>query len=122
MTLELKPLSFISEIIKVEYSTSPMFEKKPGPPDRFIWRGEIYHIEEVILEWHDYRRRGRMTNNMRPAHADNARRRGSWGVGQFYFRVRTRRGRFFDIYYDRAPKNVDERKGGWFLYRELSKG
>jgi hypothetical protein len=28
----------------------------------------------------------------------------------------------FDIYYDRAVKNVDDRKGQWFLYRELGEG
>jgi hypothetical protein len=28
--------------------------------------------------------------------------------------------RIFDIYYDRAMKNVDERKGQWFIYRELA--
>jgi hypothetical protein len=27
--------------------------------------------------------------------------------------------RVFDLYYDRAMKNVDRRKGEWFLYREL---
>jgi len=25
----------------------------------------------------------------------------------------------FDLYYDRAPKNADSRKGAWFLYREM---
>jgi len=25
----------------------------------------------------------------------------------------------FDIYYDRAMKNVDDRKGQWVIYREL---
>jgi len=25
----------------------------------------------------------------------------------------------FDIYYDRAMKNVDDRKGQWFIYREM---
>jgi len=25
------------------------------------------------------------------------------------------------IYYDRAMKNVDDRKGQWFVYRELEK-
>jgi hypothetical protein len=23
------------------------------------------------------------------------------------------------LYYDRAPKDIDRRKGGWFLFREL---
>ena len=45
--------------------------------------------------------------------------RGSWGVGQDYYRVRTAEGRIFDLYYDRAPKNVFRRKGGWFLDREI---
>lgn len=59
-----------------------------------------------------------------PQHAAQARfgreRRGSWGVGQDYYRVRTSVGRFFDLYYDRAPKDADQRKGGWFLDKELS--
>lgn len=25
----------------------------------------------------------------------------------------------FDIYYDRAMKNIDDRKGQWFIYREM---
>ena len=28
-------------------------------------------------------------------------------------------GQIFDIYYDRAIKSVDDRKGEWVLYREL---
>jgi hypothetical protein len=28
--------------------------------------------------------------------------------------------RIFDLYYDRAPKDINHRKGGWCLYRELS--
>jgi hypothetical protein len=71
------------------------------------------------MEWHDYRRKGQMARNMRPEHAATAAQRGSWGVGQAYFRVRTDQGRWFDLYYDRAPKGVDERKGAWFLDREL---
>jgi hypothetical protein len=77
-------------------------------------------VQEVLSEWHDYRRRGRMASNMQPAHAAAATRRGSWGVGQDYFRVRTADGRIFDLYYDRAPQDVDRRKGGWFLDKELS--
>jgi hypothetical protein len=34
--------------------------------------------------------------------------------------VRTSGGRIFDLYYDRAPKDVDQRKGGWFLDKELT--
>jgi hypothetical protein len=28
-------------------------------------------------------------------------------------------GQIFDLYYDRAPKSVDHRKGAWYLYQEL---
>jgi hypothetical protein len=34
--------------------------------------------------------------------------------------VRVDTGQIFDLYYDRAPKNADDRKGAWFLYREMS--
>ena len=56
--------------------------------------------------------------------------RGSLNVGRFYFRVRARalsgsstaggtNTQIFDLYYDRAMKSVDDRKGQWFVYREL---
>jgi hypothetical protein len=56
---------------------------------------------------------------MRPEHAALASTRGSLNVGRFYFRVRVESGQIFDIYYDRAMKNLDNRKGEWILYREL---
>ncbi len=60
-----------------------------------------------------------MARNMRPAHAEAVSTRGSLNVGRFYFRVKVDSGRIFDIYYDRAMKNVDDRKGQWVIYREL---
>jgi hypothetical protein len=113
---------FIAEEIEVEYDRPPALEKKPGCPDGFIWLGERYVIAEVLREWHDYRRRGRMARNMQPAHAAVAKKRGSWGVGRDYYRVRTRKGQIFELYFDRAPKDVDRRKGAWFLFRELGSG
>lgn len=110
---------FIGEEIQVEFNRPPMLEKKPGCPDRFIWQGEEFEVVEKLTEWHDYRRRGRMARNMRPTHAAIAEQRGSWGVGRDYFQVRTGSGRVFELYYDRAPKDVDRRKGAWFLYREV---
>jgi hypothetical protein len=68
----------------------------------------------------DFTRRGRAALNMRPAHAEVASARGSLNVGRFYFRVEVDAGQIFDLYYDRAMKNVDERKGQWFVYRELA--
>jgi hypothetical protein len=113
------PLRFIGEPVEVYFHKRPALEKIPGPPDGFIWRDETYSVIELLTEWHDYRRRGRMARNMRPEHAATAARRGSWGVGQDYYRVLTDKNRVFDIYFDRAPKSVDDRKGGWFLDKEL---
>jgi hypothetical protein len=118
--MEIRPLKFIGEPIEVHFNQPAFLEKMPGPPDAFTWRGNSYTIGEVLSEWHDYRRSGRMSRNMQPEHAATAERRGSWGVGQDYYRVRTQEGRIFDLYYDRAPKGVDRRKGGWFLDKELT--
>jgi hypothetical protein len=117
---EFKPIKFINEPIDVRFEQKPFLEKKPGMPSGFTWRGEEFTIVELLSEWHDYRRRGRMARNMRPTHAASASVRGSWGVGQDYYRVRTAEDRVFDLYYDRAPKSVDDRKGAWFLDRELA--
>ena len=118
----LKEPRFIGQAIEVAFDRRPLLEKKPGCPDRFFWQGSTFEISEKISEWHEYRRRGRMARNMRPTHAAMAEKRGSWGVGRDYFRVRTSNDRLFEIYYDRAPKDADRRKGAWFLYRELPSG
>jgi len=118
--MDLKPLRFIGESVEVQFDQPPKLEKKPGCPQRFVWRGETYHVVEELNAWHDYTRRGRMAHNISPPHAATASHRGSWGVGRAYYRVRTEEGRIFDLYYDRAPKSADDRKGTWFLYREMS--
>lgn len=110
---------FLSEPIDVQFDEDPLLEKKPGCPDRFIRGDEVIDITEVLAEWHDYRRRGRMAQNMRPERLARAERTGSWGVGRDYYRVRTQDGRIFELYYDRSPKDVDHRKGFWVLYQEL---
>jgi hypothetical protein len=120
--MDLYPLRFIDEPIEVRFTVPPTFEKRPPCPDGFTWRGEVFQVAELLGEWRDYRRRGRMAVNMRPEHAALAAERGSWGVGRFYFRVRTAAGAIFDLYYDRAPKDTANRKGGWFLFRELAPG
>ncbi len=114
-----KPLRFIGEPVEVHFNQPPALEKKPGPPDSFTWRGETFIIAEILSEWHDYARHGRMARNMTAEHSRRAGQRGSWGVGQDYYRIQTSNGRIFDLYYDRAPKSVDQRKGAWFLDREL---
>lgn len=114
-----KPQHFINLPIEVHFEQAPLLEKKPGRPQAFTFQGKRYNVVELISEWHDYQRRGRMARNMQDKHAQTASLHGSWGVGQDYYRVRTDTGQIFDLYYDRAPKSVDERKGAWFLYREL---
>ncbi len=117
--MTLIPIRFINQEVEVRFDRPQLLEKTPSCPDGFAWHAEQFQIVELISEWRDYRRQGRMARNMRPEHAATAARRGSWGVGQFYFRVRTQQGRIFDLYYDRAPKDVDKRKGAWFLDKEL---
>ncbi len=110
---------FLLESIQVEFDQPPLLEKKPRCPDRFVWAGETYAIVELVSEWSDYRRRGRMSQNMRPENAARARQRGSWGVGRYHYQVKVADGRVFEIYYDRAPSGPDNRKGSWVLSREI---
>jgi hypothetical protein len=121
MNTEYEPLRFIGEQVEVEFEEPPLLDKKPGCPDRFIWSDATHQVVDKLGEWHDYSRKGRFRSNMRPDHAAAAERRGSWGVGRDYYRVETGEGRIFDIYYDRAPRGVSDRKGRWVLFRELSR-
>ncbi|RME83322.1 MAG: hypothetical protein D6775_08470 [Caldilineae bacterium] len=122
MTDTYHPIQFIAEPVLVEFDRQPLFSKSPDCPSRFIWRDHVYHIVELLSAWQDFGRRGRMSRNMRPERLALASRRGSWGVGKFFFRVRTADGRIFDLYYDRAPKSAHDRLGQWFLFRELAEG
>jgi hypothetical protein len=110
---------FIGEEITVDFNKAPLLSKKPHCPDGFTWNDVTFTITELLGEWRDYGRRGRMASNMRPEHAARAAEKGSWGVGRYFFRVQVEGGRVFELYYDRAPKSVDERHGSWFLRREL---
>ena len=119
MMPEPAPLHFIDEPITVDFDRPPALEKTPPCPRSFICRDRSYRIVEMLAEWSDFTRRGKMARNMRPSHAAAASTRGSWGVGRFFFRVRTDTGQIFDLYYDRSPKDSAHRKGGWVLYREM---
>jgi hypothetical protein len=116
---EYSPIHFLDQPIEVVFDTEPAMEKSPPCPNGFIWEGERYNVIELLSEWNDFTRRGKFARNMRPAHAAVASTRGSLNVGRFYFRVRVENGQIFDLYYDRAMKSVDDRKGQWFVYREL---
>ncbi len=112
----------IFEPIEVFFDAPPLLEKAPPCPSGFEWRGERFRVSELLSEWRDYQRRGRMARNMRPEHARVASARGSWGVGRFHFVVRVDTGRVFEIYYDRAPSHAGERKGSWYLFAERVEG
>ena len=114
-----KPIHFLDQPIEVLFDTSPTREKTPDCPNGFIWEDKTYRVLDMRSSWSDFKRRGKMARNMRPEHAAVAANRGSLNVGRFYFRVKVDTNQIFDIYYDRAMKNVDERKGQWFIYREL---
>jgi hypothetical protein len=114
-----QPIHFYDHPIEPIFDVPPALEKSPDCPNGFIWEDKTYRVIEMLSSWSDFTRRGKMARNMRPAHAAVASSRGSLNVGRFYFRVRTDTDQVFDIYYDRAMKNIDERKGQWFIYREM---
>lgn len=129
------PLHFFDQPIEPIFDSPPALEKSPPCPNGFIWDGKTHRVTEMLSSWTDFKRRGRMARTMSPEHAATASSRGSLNVGRFYFRVAVRpavqllddlqlldeqtQQQIFDIYYDRAMKNVDDRKGQWFVYREL---
>lgn len=130
----LQPLHFLDHPIEAVFDTPAALEKSPTCPNGFVWEGRTFRVIEMLSTWTDFKRRGRMARNMQPAHAATASTRGSLNVGRFYFRVRVivhpavelpdehgkmNSNQIFDIYYDRAMKNVDDRKGQWFVYREM---
>jgi hypothetical protein len=115
-------MEFYADEIEVRFDQEPVFEKKPGRPSAFAWRGHEYLVVEVLKEWHDYRKRGKsevLYERERGSYwVKKSQRRGSWGVGRDYYRVRTDGGEVFDIYYDRAPKGRDG-SGQWILSRQM---
>ncbi len=129
MNPELVPIHFYDHPIEVTFNMEVVRRKLPPCPDGFTWDGRQWTVVEKLSEWVDFSRRGRMSRNMRPAHSTVASRRGSLGVGRFYFRVNATcleqgsgseaKVRIFDLYYDREIKSADDRLGHWFLYREL---
>ena len=143
--MDLTPLHFLDQPIEPIFDAPPALEKSPSCPSGFIWEDKTYRVTEMLSAWTDFKRRGKMARNMQPEHAAVASNRGSLNVERFYFRVRVAVVRsavelpnepalsssstagqsliqIFDIYYDRAMKKVDDRKGQWVIYRELGEG
>jgi len=114
---------FIGRVIQVTHDQPPSLEKKPGPPDGFTWEEKTYRVVAVLKEWHDYRQRGKTaafyTKERGSFRAKAAERRGSWGVGRDYYRVRTDTREVFELYYDRTPKGSKHQKGSWVLYCQI---
>ena len=120
--MDLIPIHFFDEVIEVTFDTPPVREKAPDCPNGFVWGDKTYRVVEMLSSWIDFKRRGRMAKNMRPEHASVAATRGSLNVGRYYFRVKVDTNQIFDIYYDRAMKSLDDRKGQWLVYLELGAG
>ena len=118
--MQIDPLHFYDEPITPVFDRDFLLEKKQGCPVGFSWRGTDYRIVEMLQEWHDYTRKGRMARNMQPQHAQRASQQGSWGVGRDYYIVKTASGQLFKIYFDRSTRDVDHRKGGWYIWGEMS--
>ncbi|MBN1669197.1 MAG: hypothetical protein JW862_19035 [Anaerolineales bacterium] len=127
--MPLQPVRFIGEPVEVLFDQPPLLEKKPGCPDGFLWQDQTWVVQELLSEWYDFSRRGDKARNMQPHNLRKAQRRGSLGVGRFYFQVRAvvsgaeqpeHPAHIFELYYDRAWQGVDDRKGAWTLFRELS--
>lgn len=117
--MQSRPKRFLDQAIRVDFKVPPAHQKSPPCPDGFIWEDRSYHVVEKLSEWVDFTRHGRAARNLRPNHAEVASSRGSLNVGRFFFRVRVDSNQVFDLYYDRAMKNIDNREGQWFIYREL---
>ncbi len=117
---EPRSIHFLDQPIEAIFHTAPARQKLPPCPNGFRWEQREYRVLETLSEWTDFTRRGRFARNMQPAHASVAAQRGSLNVGRFFFRVRVHTGQLFDLYYDRAAKSADDRKGQWFVYRELA--
>lgn len=115
-----EPVRFIGVDIEVEFDREPLFRRSPHCPARLVWAEETLPVVDLLKEWRDYGRRGRMASNMRPENLARAAKRGSFGVGRYYFRVRVADGRCFELYYDRKPQSIDDKTGRWVLLKEVA--
>ena len=115
---ESKPsIHFIGESIEVLFDHEIIKQKSPPYPDHFIWHSRRYSVIDLLQQWSDFSRKGRMKRNMSDAHRTKAEKTGSWGVGRFFFRVIVHAGQDFTIYYDRSPQSA--KKGEeWILLQE----
>lgn len=109
----------IGEKIRIGFNNPNVLIRSPVCPDFFEWRGHTFFIKTLLSEWKDFSRKGRSARNMSAPHRNRAVIKGSRGVGRFFFRVVSDSGRIFELYYDRAPLNIEDRLGEWILFQEL---
>jgi len=110
-------IQFIGESIEVLFDHEIIKQKSPPCPDHFIWQSRRYSITDLVQQWTDFSRKGRMQRNMSDAHRMKAEKNGSWGVGRFFFRVKVHTGQDFTLYYDRSPQSAQKGEE-WILLQE----
>ncbi len=87
--------------------------RDPPAPLSFTLQGQVFDVLEVLQEWWDYTNLSPAQRTYRPSYHRSSARRGSFGLGRHYFRVRTSCGVFL-IYYDRRP-TPSSRGGSWVV-------
>ena len=80
--------------------------EKGGSPLSFCWDGQVYRIEKILKQWHDFD-----YSPLSPKKNWRSRRHRN------YFRVATETGETFELYCDRGTR-LGVRKT-WVLVREL---
>jgi len=92
-------MKFISQRVDVTEALSPR------RPDRFVWDGTEYRVEEIIAQWQDWGfSGGTTTKDWRSRRHRNC------------FHVRTTDGSEFELYLDRGTKQTG---GEWYLYSKM---
>jgi hypothetical protein len=92
-------MKFISQPVDVTEASSPR------RPDKFVWGGVEYKVEEVIAQWQDWNfSAGAPTKDWRSRRHRNC------------FHVRTTDGSEFEMYLDRGTKLVG---GKWYLHSKI---
>ena len=97
------PTQFITTPITVTFETPPPFRLKPPFPAGFTWNGRPFTITHLLQEW----RRDdspRLSSSLKRS-----------GVSKIYYRVQTKSGRVFDLYFDPTQRDDDRQRGVWVL-------
>jgi hypothetical protein len=96
---------FVSELIKPAtdaIDTRGMGEGSPGLPMVFSWRGQEYHVSEILSQWKETRPEKHTT--------------GEKYLRKHWFHVRTDEGWEMKIYFQRKPSSAKTSLKRWWLY------